>query len=302
MDGTATAATRGPDVDVVAHAVRPPTRHRTPWPPYGWRSSREPTWSRTTSSRPPTASWSSCTARRSRGPRMSSRCSPTGLLERRRLHARRDQEARRRLVVRARVRRERVPTSEWARAVGDHGMLIEAKTPEFYPGIEVELARQLRTYPVFERASCRPARGDVLQPRVAARVRRAPPECRWASSSGRTPLTGRSGGRPAGPTPSSPPSPRRRAHDRLGPCPRPAGARLDDRRRPGHGRVIGGAPMASSPATPMVLDSPPSLDGLEMTRAERPSRRTSPSRGPTKECDADHPQVRSCLPTREPVT
>ena len=40
----------------------------------------------------------------------------------------------------------RADPREWARAVGDHGMLIEAKTPELYPGIEVELARQLRTF------------------------------------------------------------------------------------------------------------------------------------------------------------
>lgn len=48
---------------------------------------------------------------------------------------------------------ERVPTlRQWAVAAGDHGMMIEAKTPELYPGIEVELARQLRTYAVFKRA------------------------------------------------------------------------------------------------------------------------------------------------------
>jgi glycerophosphoryl diester phosphodiesterase len=48
---------------------------------------------------------------------------------------------------------ERVPTlRQWAVAAGDRGMMIEAKTPELYPGIEAELARQLRTYAVFERA------------------------------------------------------------------------------------------------------------------------------------------------------
>jgi glycerophosphoryl diester phosphodiesterase len=49
---------------------------------------------------------------------------------------------------------QRVPTlREWARAVGDDtDMLIEAKTPELYPGMEILLARELGARPVFRRA------------------------------------------------------------------------------------------------------------------------------------------------------
>jgi glycerophosphoryl diester phosphodiesterase len=49
---------------------------------------------------------------------------------------------------------ERVPTlREWARATGDGAdMLIEAKTPELYPGMDQTLARELATRPVFLRA------------------------------------------------------------------------------------------------------------------------------------------------------
>lgn len=49
---------------------------------------------------------------------------------------------------------ERVPTlREWAKAVGDDArMLIEAKTPELYPGMETLVARELATRPVFLRA------------------------------------------------------------------------------------------------------------------------------------------------------
>lgn len=49
---------------------------------------------------------------------------------------------------------ERIPTlRQWARAVGDDtSMLVEAKTPELYPGMERTFARELRSRPVFERA------------------------------------------------------------------------------------------------------------------------------------------------------
>jgi glycerophosphoryl diester phosphodiesterase len=49
---------------------------------------------------------------------------------------------------------QRVPTlREWARAVGDDvDMLVEAKTPELYPGIDGLLARELAGRPVFRRA------------------------------------------------------------------------------------------------------------------------------------------------------
>jgi glycerophosphoryl diester phosphodiesterase len=49
---------------------------------------------------------------------------------------------------------QRVPTlREWARAVGDDvDMLIEAKTPELYPGMDAAMARELSTRPVFRRA------------------------------------------------------------------------------------------------------------------------------------------------------
>ncbi|NPC42772.1 glycerophosphodiester phosphodiesterase family protein [Nocardioides sp. zg-1230] len=49
---------------------------------------------------------------------------------------------------------ERVPTlAEWVDAVGDRaGMLLEPKAPELYPGIEVDLDKELRSLPVFNRA------------------------------------------------------------------------------------------------------------------------------------------------------
>ena len=48
---------------------------------------------------------------------------------------------------------QRVPTlREWARAVGDADMLVEAKTPDLYPGMDRVLARELATRPVFLRA------------------------------------------------------------------------------------------------------------------------------------------------------
>ncbi len=49
---------------------------------------------------------------------------------------------------------ERVPTlAEWVNAVGSKaGMLLEAKAPELYPGIEVDLDKELRSLPAFTRA------------------------------------------------------------------------------------------------------------------------------------------------------
>ncbi len=49
---------------------------------------------------------------------------------------------------------ERIPTlRQWARAVGDEAaMLIEAKTPELYPGIASQLATEVRSRPVLQRA------------------------------------------------------------------------------------------------------------------------------------------------------
>ncbi|WP_121257264.1 glycerophosphodiester phosphodiesterase [Nocardioides ferulae] len=49
---------------------------------------------------------------------------------------------------------ERVPTlAEWVRAVGRRtGMLLEPKAPELYPGIEVDLDKELRALPEFRRA------------------------------------------------------------------------------------------------------------------------------------------------------
>ena len=49
---------------------------------------------------------------------------------------------------------ERVPTlAEWVNAVGNRaGMLLEAKAPELYPGIEVDLDKELRSLPAFTRA------------------------------------------------------------------------------------------------------------------------------------------------------
>jgi glycerophosphoryl diester phosphodiesterase len=49
---------------------------------------------------------------------------------------------------------ERVPTlAEWVGAVGDRaGMLLEPKAPELYPGIEIDLDKELRSLPVFNRA------------------------------------------------------------------------------------------------------------------------------------------------------
>ncbi|MFC5731085.1 MULTISPECIES: glycerophosphodiester phosphodiesterase family protein [Nocardioides] len=50
--------------------------------------------------------------------------------------------------------RERVPTlAEWVAAVGNQaGMLLEPKAPELYPGIEVDLDKELRALPEFNRA------------------------------------------------------------------------------------------------------------------------------------------------------
>lgn len=49
---------------------------------------------------------------------------------------------------------ERVPTlREWVEAVGQGaGMLLEPKAPELYPGIEVDLDKELRSLPEFTRA------------------------------------------------------------------------------------------------------------------------------------------------------
>lgn len=49
---------------------------------------------------------------------------------------------------------QRVPTlAEWVNAVGDRaGMLLEPKAPELYPGIEVDLDKELRSLPAFTRA------------------------------------------------------------------------------------------------------------------------------------------------------
>ncbi len=48
---------------------------------------------------------------------------------------------------------ERVPTlAEWVNAVGRRGMLLEPKSPELYPGIEIDLDKELRSLPAFNRA------------------------------------------------------------------------------------------------------------------------------------------------------
>lgn len=49
---------------------------------------------------------------------------------------------------------ERVPTlQEWVEAVGNQaGMLLEPKAPELYPGIEVDIDKELRSLPAFNRA------------------------------------------------------------------------------------------------------------------------------------------------------
>lgn len=49
---------------------------------------------------------------------------------------------------------EQVPTlAEWVNAVGQQaGMLLEPKTPELYPGIEIDLDKELRSLPAFSRA------------------------------------------------------------------------------------------------------------------------------------------------------
>jgi glycerophosphoryl diester phosphodiesterase len=56
---------------------------------------------------------------------------------------------------------ERVPTlREWVQAVGNRaGMLLEPKAPELYPGIEVDLDKELRAMPEFSRAL---KRGEVV--------------------------------------------------------------------------------------------------------------------------------------------
>jgi glycerophosphoryl diester phosphodiesterase len=48
---------------------------------------------------------------------------------------------------------ERVPTlREWVLAVGTAGMLLEAKDPQLYPGIETDIDKELRSIPEFNRA------------------------------------------------------------------------------------------------------------------------------------------------------
>lgn len=49
---------------------------------------------------------------------------------------------------------QRIPTlAEWARAVGRQtGMLLEVKSPELYPGIEIDVDRELRALPEFTHA------------------------------------------------------------------------------------------------------------------------------------------------------
>jgi glycerophosphoryl diester phosphodiesterase len=49
---------------------------------------------------------------------------------------------------------ERVPTlAEWVAAVGNSaGMLLEVKTPALYPGIEIDVDKELRSLPEFTRA------------------------------------------------------------------------------------------------------------------------------------------------------
>jgi len=49
---------------------------------------------------------------------------------------------------------ERVPAlAEWVNAVGQQaGMLLELKAPELYPGIEIDLDKELRDLPAFEHA------------------------------------------------------------------------------------------------------------------------------------------------------
>ena len=48
---------------------------------------------------------------------------------------------------------ERVPTlREWVLAVGSAGMLLEAKDPQLYPGIETDIDKELRSIPEFNRA------------------------------------------------------------------------------------------------------------------------------------------------------
>jgi glycerophosphoryl diester phosphodiesterase len=48
---------------------------------------------------------------------------------------------------------ERVPTlREWVRAVGQADMLLEAKDPQLYPGIELDIDKELRSMPEFTRA------------------------------------------------------------------------------------------------------------------------------------------------------
>ena len=70
---------------------------------------------------------------------------------------------------------QRVPTLEqWVKAVGRRaGMLLEPKSPELYPGIEQDLDKELRSPARLQPgAARRQGRRAVVQPRVAARVRR----------------------------------------------------------------------------------------------------------------------------------
>ena len=76
---------------------------------------------------------------------------------RRHVHPRRDQAARRRLVVQPEVRRRARadPARVGARGGIGAGMLLEAKDPQLYSGIESDIDKELRSIPEFNRP-CEP--------------------------------------------------------------------------------------------------------------------------------------------------
>ena len=142
-------------------AARRPMRPSTPSPPTAWPSSRAPTSSSRISPSPATACSSACTIRRSSAPPTSKRASPTRHrggrrrqaapgVARQRLHAGRDQDPRRRLVVRRRsspASGSRPSTKRSALIRGKAGLYPELKTPEIYQGRDVDFVALVETRP-----------------------------------------------------------------------------------------------------------------------------------------------------------
>ena len=168
---------RRPDA-VIAHRGAGAWPPRTPWPRSTWPSSRAPTRSRTTSCAPRTGSSSSPTTAASRKTTDVEQVFPerprgTG----RRLHPRRDQAARLRIWFSA-VRRsaDPHPARVGRGRRGSTGMLLEAKDPWAFPGIELDIDKELRSIPTFVKALRHRSRSHAgRRPGLAAGLPRTRP-------------------------------------------------------------------------------------------------------------------------------